>query len=273
MSKIVAVCNQKGGVGKTTTVVNLSALLGQMGQRTLVVDIDPQGNATTGLGMHGRDLTVYHALRKLAPVADCIAHTKWENLDLLPSETDLAGLEAESRELQDAQQAKLLLDILTPLRDQYAFILIDCPPTLGLMTKIALTAADSVLVPIQAEVYAMDGLRGFNDFFQLARRRYNPRLSMEGYLLTMADGRSGLHAHVVSLVKGRYEGNVLNTVIPRNVRLAEAPMEGEPIHIYDSACRGAQAYRQLAEEFLARNGIEVPAAPKKGLFGRLKAGK
>lgn len=252
MGRIIAVTNQKGGVGKTTTSVNLSACVAAEGKRTLLVDIDPQGNATSGLGMTGRgNASIYDVIINGADAEGAALDTGFDGLMLIPAGIELAGAEIE---LVDAEgREELLKRALVPLKDRYDYIFIDCPPSLGLLTLNALTASDGVLVPIQCEYYALEGVGQLMNTLNLVRKRLNPRLDVEGVVLTMLDGRTNLGLQVVGEVKKYFKGKVFKTVVPRNVRLSEAPSHGLPIHLYDARCPGADAYRRLATELIERN--------------------
>ena len=253
LAKIIAVTNQKGGVGKTTNAINLSALVADAGMRTLLVDIDPQGNATSGLGQAGTDSnTVYEVLLGDAAAEDALVDTGFGGLRLMPSAIELAGAEIELVSMENRE--RLLKDALEPLRGDFDYIFIDCPPALSLLTLNALTAADSVLIPIQCEYYALEGVGQLVNTVNLLRRRLNPSLAVEGILLTMYDARTNLCAQVVQEVRTHFPEEAFDTMIPRNVRLSEAPSYGLPIHLYDARCTGAQAYRALAEELIERNG-------------------
>ena len=249
MAKILAVVNQKGGVGKTTSCVNLVAALNEAGKRVLLCDFDPQANATSGMGV---DKTVskgiYHVVIGEVPAAEAVVHTRFG--DVLPSNKALAGAGIELIGME--QREFLLRNALNSLRDQYDFILIDCPPSLELLTLNALCAADAILVPVQGEYYALEGLSDLMNTVRLVRRSLNPNLELEGVLLTMFDGRTNLALQVAEEVKHYFPGKVFATVIPRNVRLSEAPSHGKPIMAYDRASRGAEAYTALAAEFLKR---------------------
>lgn len=256
MGKIIAITNQKGGVGKTTTSVNLSALIADSGYRTLIVDLDPQGNTTSGLGMSvDEDNSVYDLLMGKKTYKKCCQNTKVDKLSILGSDIRLAGAEVE---LVDMDEREFYLKkILDTVREQYDFIFIDCPPSLSLLTLNALAAADSVLIPIQCEYYALEGVSSLINTINRVKKTINPHLETEGILLTMLDGRTNLGLQVVDQVKKHFKKSVFATMIPRNVRLGEAPSHGEPIHVYDPKSSGAMAYRMLAEEVLARNGKKV----------------
>lgn len=252
MAKIVAVANQKGGVGKTTTVVNLGCGLALLGKRVLLVDADPQGNCTSGLGIDRKRLEVslYNVLIEEAPAKEAIKSTSVPNLDVLPTTIQLAGAEVELAPLEDREL--LMKRALENLRNEYDYIIIDCPPSLGLITLNALSASDSVLIPIQCEYYALEGLSQLMHSIYLVRRRLNPSLKIEGIVLTMFDGRTNLAIQVVDEVKRHFRREVYKTIIPRNVRLSEAPSFGKPIMIYDPKSKGAEVYQDLAKEVLER---------------------
>ncbi len=254
MGKIIAVTNQKGGVGKTTTTVNLSACLAEAGQRVLAVDVDPQGNTTSGLGLKAGGKSAYEALVGQADLKACIVSTRVRQLDLLPADIRLAGAEVELVNLPNREYR--LKTALQTVSAQYDFVLIDCPPSLGLLTVNALAAAARVLVPIQCEYYALEGVTSLMNTISRVNRTINPSLDIEGVLLTMLDGRTNLGLQVVDQVKRRFKSKVYAVTIPRNVRLGEAPSHGLPIHLYDSRSAGAEAYRALAREVMERNGVK-----------------
>ena len=252
MAKTVAIVNQKGGVGKTTTCVNLSATLTEAGQKVLLCDFDPQANSTSGMGV---DKTVskgiYQVLIGEVPAREAVARTRYG--DVLPSNKALAGAGIELIGME--RREFLLRDALDQLREDYDFILIDCPPSLELLTLNALCAADSILVPVQGEYYALEGLSDLMNTVRIVRRSLNPKLELEGVLLTMFDGRTNLALQVAEEVKHYFPGKVYASVIPRNVRLSEAPSHGKPITAYDRSSRGAEAYTAFAAEFLKRQSI------------------
>jgi chromosome partitioning protein len=252
LGKIMAVTNQKGGVGKTTTSVNLACGLAMEGKRVLLVDIDPQGNATSGMGIDRRGLhrCIYNVLIGGLAIEKAIVKTKIERLSLLPATIQLAGAEVELATMEGRERK--LKESLGKIKDQYDFIIIDCPPSLGLLTINALTASDSVLVPIQCEYYALEGLSQLMHSIFLVRRSLNPELKIEGILLTMFDGRTNLSIQVVDEVKKHFKHQVYKTIIPRNIRLSEAPSYGKPIMIYDPKSKGAEVYQELVKEVLER---------------------
>ena len=249
MGKIIAVANQKGGVGKTTTSVNLSAAFAEMGKKVLLIDCDPQGNATSGLGIEkdGLELSIYDALINDTPMEEIILQTQF-GLDMVPSVMDLAGAEVELVNLEDKQYR--LKKTVELVKEKYDYILIDCPPSLGHVTLNALTAADSVLLPLQCEFYALEGLSQLLSTVQLVQEQLNGDLRIEGLVLTMYDSRTNLAEQVVEEVKTHFPDMVYATKIPRNVRLSEAPSFGKPIFAYASSSKGAQAYMSLAEEVI-----------------------
>ncbi len=261
MSLVLAIVNQKGGVGKTTTAVNLAASLAVAEKRCLLVDLDPQGNASSGVGIPrdepGR-ATVYHALLGEADVRSALRSTEVTNLTVLPSDPDLVGAELELV-LVDSREGRLRA-ALEPLRGDYDYILIDCPPSLGLLTINALVAADSVLVPLQCEYYALEGLGSLLRTIELIHGGLNRGLQLEGVVLTMFDARNNLARQVMQDVQKNLPGKVYDTVIPRNVRLSEAPSHGRPVILYDIESKGAQSYLALANEFLERHAATTPTA-------------
>lgn len=250
MGKIFAIVNQKGGVGKTTTAVNLSAALHELGQRTLLCDFDPQANATSGLGIEKRRIkkSIYDVLMNGADPAQAVVHTDYG--DVLPACADLAGAAVEMIGVEDREhQLKSRLELL---RDDYDMIFIDCPPSLELLTLNGLCAADAIVVPVQCEYYALEGLSDLMTTLRMVKRRLNPRLELFGVILTMYDGRTNFSNQVAQEVRRHMPGKVFANVIPRNVRLAEAPSHGIPVMNYDRSSRGSQAYKLLAEEFLGK---------------------
>ena len=252
MARIIAITNQKGGVGKTTTAINLSACLAEAGQHVLLVDFDPQGNASSGLGLEREDIenTVYDLLTEEATFDECRIPEIQKNLDILPSDMNLAGAEIEFQEIEDRE--KLLRGYLEQIKENYDFILIDCPPSLNILTINALTAADTVLVPIQCEYYALEGLGQVLKTVDLVKRKLNPGLELEGVVFTMYDARTNLSLEVVENVKSNLNRTIYKTIIPRNVRLAEAPSHGMSINQYDTRSTGAESYRMLAAEVMSR---------------------
>ena len=252
MAKTVSIINQKGGVGKTTTAVNLSAAIGALGKKVLICDIDPQGNTTSGYGVNKCVLktAAYDVLINGEPTADAIIHTKFKNVDIMPSDINLAGAEVEMIALEHRESR--LKSALASVWEQYDYVFLDCPPSLGLITINALCASDSFLVPIQCEYYALEGLAQLMTTVRQIKRLYNPHIELEGVLLTMYDGRLNLTAQVVEEVKKFFPKKVYSTTIPRNVRLSEAPSFGEPVMYYDRNSKGAQSYAAFAEEFLKK---------------------
>ena len=253
---IVALANQKGGVGKSTTAINLAAALAFQGQRVLVVDLDPQGNATSGLGIDRGSVThsVYDVLLKDIPIEDAIEPTSVKNLFLVPATIDLAGAEIEL--VPAMSREGRLKTALAPIASDFRVIFIDCPPSLGLLTVNALTAADEVLIPIQCEYYALEGLSQLLGNVDLVRRQLNPSLRVEGVVLTMYDGRTNLARDVAAQVRQHFAEDTYRTIIPRSVRISEAPSYGEPIEAFDPMTRGAIAYRELGREFRRRHHID-----------------
>lgn len=250
MGKIIAIANQKGGVGKTTTTINLSACLAEKGKKVLVVDLDPQGNTTSGLGIDKNELeyTVYELIRGEATIEEVMIDGQYENLSILPANRNLAGAELELI-TQDNMQF-IVKEKLESIKEKYDFILIDCPPALGMLTVNSMTTANAVLVPIQCEFYALDGLSQLIYTIDLIKQSLNPELTIDGVVFTMYDGRTNLALQVVENVKENLDQNIYKTMIPRNVRLAEAPSYGMPITVYAPRSAGAKSYRELAEEVI-----------------------
>ncbi len=253
MGKIIAIANQKGGVGKTTSAVNLSAAIGDHQKKVLLIDIDPQGNATSGFGVNKKQIqgSSYDLLVGTKGIEEVIVQTSFKNVSLIPSDMALAAAEIELVDLED--RVNRLKNTVNIIKDRYDFIFIDCPPSLGLITLNAMTAGNTVLVPIQCEYYALEGLSQLIATVRQVKRLYNPTLGIEGVLLTMFDGRLNLTMQVVDEVKKHFPQKVYKTVIPRNVRLSEAPSFGQPIIYFDRSSKGAKAYQELAEEFLKMN--------------------
>lgn len=253
MGRAIAIANQKGGVGKSTTAINLSSCLGAMGQKVLTIDLDPQGNTTSGLGVDKDETenTVYELLLGECEVEDCLQKLEFEGVSLIPSNVNLAGAEIELISIEDKEY--ILQNKISKIRDQFDFIIIDCPPSLNMLTINAMTTANTVLVPIQCEYYALEGLSQLMNTVRRVKRQYNETLDLEGVLLTMYDGRLNLTQQVVEEVKKYFPKKVYTTVIPRTVRLSEAPSFGKPIQYYDKNAKGAVAYNALAEEVLKQN--------------------
>ena len=252
MAKTVAIVNQKGGVGKTTTCVNLAASLTALGSRVLVCDFDPQGNATSGFGVDKNcSPNIYDVLLGAAAAAKAVIHTRWA--DVLPSNTSLSGATVELIGVERREYR--LRDSLVQLKEGYDYVFIDCPPSLELLTLDALCAADTLLVPVQCEYYALEGLSDLLSTIRIVKGRLNPGIDLEGLLLTMYDGRTNLSLQVAEEVKRHFPGKVFATVIPRNVRLSEAPSHGKPVNAYDGSSRGSVAYQRLTEELLEHNPL------------------
>ena len=264
MGKIIAIVNQKGGVGKTTTSINLSASLGILGKRVLMIDLDPQGNATTGVGVDKRNIgsSIYEVLTMKAPIEQSIVKTKSVNLSVIPAYLNLACVEMELIELERRykesnnkfNRVMRLRDELAKVKDNYDYILIDCPPSLGILTTNALAAANSVLIPVQCEYYALEGIMQLINTVMLAQRKVNPNLDIEGVLLTMLSVNTNLGLEVISSIKEFFKERVYDTIIPRLIKLAEAPSHGKTILDYDPRGKGTKAYLNLAKEVIERNG-------------------
>lgn len=258
VAHIIAITNQKGGVGKTTTAVNMSACLANAGKRTLLIDLDPQGNATSGLGIDkaGLETNIYDCLIEQTPVAEVIRPTMIKKLSVLPATMDLAGAAVKLVSLDEREfiLKKSLSAHLQELKKPYDYVIIDCPPSLGLLTVNALAAADYILIPVQCEFYALEGLTQLMETVEMVRDNLNDKLQLLGLLMTMYDGRTNLSIQVTEEVKKYFSGQVFKTIIPRNVRLGEAPSHGEPITEYDPHSKGAEVYKKLAREVIRRVG-------------------
>jgi chromosome partitioning protein len=262
VGRIICIANRKGGVGKTTTAINLSASLGVAGESTLLVDCDPQGNATSGIGVKidADTPTIYEVLLGECELREAVQKTAIAQLDVVPANHDLIGAEVELLNIDNREYR--LQTLLRQAQKQYSYILIDCPPSLGLLTVNALTAADSVLVPLQCEYYALEGLRSLLETLTAIREQLNPELAIEGILLTMFDARNRLSQQITDEVRQFFPHNVFDVVIPRNVRLTESPSHGLPVILYDPSCRGAQSYVELAREVAKRNPLAWSALPQ-----------
>ena len=257
MTKVISIANQKGGVGKTTTAVNLSTALAACDKRVLLIDLDPQGNASTGFGIDNiqRNIQVYHLLTQRARINEAIQETIVPKLFIVPADTDLAAAEVEIR---DRENKEYILDqLLIPISSSYDFVIIDCPPSLGLLTVNAFSASDSVLVPLQCEFYALEGLAQLLRSVELVKKNLNSNLSVQGIVFTMFDSRNNLSEMVVNDVKQHFGKQVYQTVIPRNVRVSEAPSFGQPVLMYDINCPGSRAYASLAAELLQQESVSL----------------
>ena len=260
MGKMISLVNQKGGVGKTTTSINLSASLAYLGKKVLLLDLDPQGNTTTGVGINKGDIdkTIYDVLIGKCDIEDAIIHTQYRRLDLLPATVNLSGLDTEffekSKEEPSFVKGAQLKNKIASIRDNYDYIIVDCPPSLSIITINALTASNSVIIPVQCEFLALEGIMQLLNTIMMAQRQLNPHLEIEGVLLTMLDSRANLGFEVVEEIRKYFKERVYNTIIPRLVRLAECPSHGKPIIAYDPKCRATDAYINLAKEVIERNG-------------------
>ncbi len=255
MNRIIAFANQKGGVGKTTTCVNMATFMALMGKKVLLVDLDPQGNATSNLGFtkDGSYNSIYQVMSEQKPVTEAIYETKVQNLSIIPANIDLAGVEVELVYMNSREY--VIRKIFEQVKNSYDYITIDCPPSLGLLTINAFTAANAVIIPIQCEFFALEGLSQLMNTIRLVKKKLNPDIMVDGVVLTMRDSRSNLGKQVAEEIGKFFAGSVFNTTIPRNVRLAESPSYGEPIYLYDKNCVGSKAYKLLTEEYFDRNKI------------------
>ncbi len=256
MAKIISFSNQKGGVGKTTTCVNMSAYLAKHGKKVLIIDMDPQGNATTGLGLNKSAIksSVYNVLIDDAPIKSAIIPTKIDRLDILPAGIDLAGAEVELVYMKNRE--KRLFEALRQVEKHYDYVTIDCPPSLGLLTINALTASDSIIIPIQCEYFALEGLSQLMNTIKLVIKHLNKKLKIEGVSLTMYDGRAIVSRQIAEEIRKFFGAKVFNTVVPRNIRVSEAPSHGVPVMLHDPKCAGSRAYDELTKEFLAKGEIK-----------------
>lgn len=260
MGKIISLVNQKGGVGKTTTSINLSASLAVLGKNVLLVDLDPQGNATTGIGICKGDIdkSIYDVLTDKCLIQEAIVKTKFKRLDVLPATINLAGIDIEliekSREEPTFSKGSQLKNKIDTIKENYDYIIMDCPPSLGLITTNALTASNSVIIPVQCEFFALEGIMQLLNTIMMAQKNLNPNLDIEGVLLTMLDSRTNLGFEVVDDIRKYFKERVYNTIIPRLIRLTESPSHGKPIVVYDPKSKGTEAYLNLAKEVIERNG-------------------
>jgi len=267
MGKIIAFTNQKGGVGKTTTCVNMSTYMSVMGKKVLLIDIDPQGNATSGLGQEKKNVkSIYDVISGNVEIENAIVKTEIEGLDIIPANIELAGVEVELVYMKERE--KVIKTILNKVKNSYDYITIDCPPSLGLLTVNALTASDGVIIPIQCEFFALEGLSQLMNTIRLVKKTMlNPNLTVEGVVLTMRDNRSNLGRQVAEEIGKFFGSSVFNTTIPRNVRLAEAPSYGMPIWLYDKSCSGSLAYIKLTEEYFDKNNVKYKKIVRKSNKG------
>ena len=260
MARVISLVNQKGGVGKTTSSINLAAALGQLGKKTLLIDMDPQSNATTGVGLNSSDFEydIYEAITGICKIEKAIHKTKFKNLSVIPSTLNLAGIDVEFVKKMIAdntfQRNNQLRDVLEPIKEKFDYIIIDCQPSLGLCTMNALVASDSVIIPVQCEFYALEGITQLLNSIIMVQNSMNPELRIEGVLLTMLDGRTNIGLEVIEEIRKYFKDKVFNTIIPRLVRLVEAPSHGKPINEYDPTSRATEAYHNLAKEVIDRNG-------------------
>ena len=256
MGKIISLVNQKGGVGKTTTSINLSAALAEYNKKVLLIDLDPQGNATTGVGFNKGDIdiSIYDVFNGSKTAKEVILKTSFKNLWLLPSSLQLAGIDIELLDKPNFQRSYQLKEKLTEIKDDYDYIIVDCPPSLGLITTNALAASDSVIIPVQCEFFALEGITQLLNAIMLTQKKLNPNLRLEGVLLTMFDSKTNLGIEVIEEIRSYFKEKVYTTIVPRLIKLAEAPSHGKPIIVYDPKSKGSQAYLNLAKEVIERNG-------------------